>query len=643
MRLSVVIVSYNVSPFLEQCLLSVRRAMEGIKGEVWVVDNASTDDSVAMVQHRFPEVRLLVNAENVGFAVANNQAIRCSQGEYVLLLNPDTLVEEGTFERCLHFMDAHPEAGALGVRLIDGSGQYLPESKRGFPTPWVSFCKMVGLGALFPRSVFFNGYYLGHLDPLQTQAVEVLAGCFMFIRRQALEKAGLLDEAFFMYGEDIDLSYRIRQAGFANYYFPHVRVLHYKGESAQKDRFQYVRRFYEAMIIFARKHFRRRGARAVALLLQIAIALRAMAALLSQAAHRVWLPLLDGVVSYTGLVGLKDFWAAYYYKDPDYFQPSILWFNFPLYTAVWLAALWLGGSYDRRWRYDLLRLLRNLGLGSILLAAIYGFLNQAFRPSRALLLMGAAWVAFSLTILRIALYALAYRSLRIGQVRRRRILIVGAADECERASRLLTSAEIAWELTTTLPPEQWTRLPALVRVFKADELIFCTRDVPISHTLDIMQKVGPRVHYKTLPPQSNHIIGSSSKDRPGELYSVAPQYRLDNPEYRRTKRIFDLVACALLLVLPPLWIFLLSQRKLILRNWWRVCLGQKTWIGYAPSIQSKRYPSLPRGVFPLLPPSYNIALTEAEIERLHFLYTKNWNLWRDAELLFQHLFLNKKF
>ncbi|HNG90806.1 MAG TPA: glycosyltransferase family 2 protein, partial [Saprospiraceae bacterium] len=228
MRLSVIIVNYNVRHFLEQALHAVRKAMQGIAGEVWVVDNNSVDGSVQMVREKFPEVHLIANADNPGFAVANNQAIRSSSGEYVLLLNPDTVVEEDSFSKCLSFMDAQPDAGALGVKLIDGSGKYLPESKRGFPSPWVAFCKTFGLSALFPRSRTFNRYYLGHLDENHTHEVDVLVGCFMFMRRAALDRSGLLDEAFFMYGEDIDLSYRIVQAGYRNYYLPDTKIIHYK-------------------------------------------------------------------------------------------------------------------------------------------------------------------------------------------------------------------------------------------------------------------------------------------------------------------------------------------------------------------------------------------------------------------------------
>ena len=214
MKLSVIIVNYNVRYFLEQALLSAQRALQGLEGEIWVVDNNSADDSVEMVRNKFPNVHLIANTQNTGFATANNQAIRACSGEYVLLLNPDTLVEENTFSTCLDFMEVHPEAGALGVKMLDGSGKYLPESKRGFPSPWVSFCKTIGLHYLFPKSPTFNQYYLGHLSPEETHPVEVLAGAFMFMRKAALDKAGLLDEAFFMYGEDIDLSYRIKKAGF---------------------------------------------------------------------------------------------------------------------------------------------------------------------------------------------------------------------------------------------------------------------------------------------------------------------------------------------------------------------------------------------------------------------------------------------
>ena len=254
MQLSVIIVNYNVKHYLEQCLHSVRRASQGLKVEVFVVDNLSTDGSVAYLRERFPEVSFIENPENVGFARANNQAIRLSTGEYVLLLNPDTIVTEHTFADMLRFMDCHPEAGGAGVYMLRTDGTFALESRRGLPTPFVAFCKMSGLSSLFPRSRVFGRYYMRYLDEQQVCEIEIISGACMLLRRAALDRVGLLDEDFFMYGEDIDLSYRILKGGYKNYFIP-TRMLHYKGESTVKSSYRYVYTFYQAMRLFFRKHY----------------------------------------------------------------------------------------------------------------------------------------------------------------------------------------------------------------------------------------------------------------------------------------------------------------------------------------------------------------------------------------------------
>ena len=254
MQLSVIIVNYNVKHYLEQCLESVSRASQGLQVEVFVVDNLSTDGSVTYLKERFPEVHFIANQENVGFARANNQAIRISTGRYVLLLNPDTIVTEDTFADFISFMDAHPEAGGAGAYMLRYNGSFAPESRRALPTPFVSFCKMSGLAALFPQSRVFGRYYMRYLDENEVGEIEIISGAFMWLRREALDKAGLLDEDFFMYGEDIDLSYRIMKSGYKNYFLP-SRMLHYKGESTEKSSYRYVYTFYEAMRLFFRKHY----------------------------------------------------------------------------------------------------------------------------------------------------------------------------------------------------------------------------------------------------------------------------------------------------------------------------------------------------------------------------------------------------
>lgn len=272
LKLSVIIVNYNVKYYLDQCISSVLRAFEVMKkasssdssvneevAEIIVVDNHSADGSVDYLEKRYPQmlypmVRFVRSAHNLGFARANNIAIRQSRGEYVLLLNPDTIVGEDALKASVDFMDAHEDAGAVGVRMLGAQGKRAMESRRGLPTPMVSFFKMLGFCNRWPHHRLFGKYYMGYLPWDEPSQIEVVSGAYCMLRRKALDEVGLLDEDFFMYGEDIDLSYRVLKGGYHNYYLP-VDILHYKGESTQKSSFRYVHVFYEAMLIFFRKHY----------------------------------------------------------------------------------------------------------------------------------------------------------------------------------------------------------------------------------------------------------------------------------------------------------------------------------------------------------------------------------------------------
>jgi glycosyltransferase, group 2 family len=254
MKLSVVIVNYNVKYYLAQCLHSLYKALEGIEAEVFVVDNHSRDGSVPYLRSRFPSVHFIASSHNLGFSRGNNIALRQCTGEYVLLLNPDTVVGEEVIRSSVAFMDGHPSAGAHGVQMLDDRGRRALESRRGLPSPLVAFYKMMGLCRRFPHHEVFAHYYMGGLSWDVPGRIEVVSGAYCFLRRSALEQVGLLDEDFFMYGEDIDLSYRLLKAGYENWYLP-VQILHYKGESTQKSSFRYVHVFYDAMLVFFRKHY----------------------------------------------------------------------------------------------------------------------------------------------------------------------------------------------------------------------------------------------------------------------------------------------------------------------------------------------------------------------------------------------------
>lgn len=254
MKLSIIIVNYNVKYFLEQCLDSVLKATTNITSEIFVVDNDSSDGSLDYLKHRFKQVKFISSGENIGFSRANNSAIKQSSGEYILLLNPDTFVGENVIENCVSWMDSHPDTGGVGVKMLGSDGAFAMESRRGFPSPLTSFYKISGLCTLFPYSRHFGKYYLRYLDKNEANPIDIISGAYMFLRHEALMKTGLLDETFFMYGEDIDLSYRILLAGYKNYYLP-VSIIHYKGESTKKESFKYVYTFYDAMLIFFKKHF----------------------------------------------------------------------------------------------------------------------------------------------------------------------------------------------------------------------------------------------------------------------------------------------------------------------------------------------------------------------------------------------------
>jgi GT2 family glycosyltransferase len=573
-KLSVVIVNYNVCYFLEQALLSVRRAVEklGQPVEVFVVDNNSADGSVAMVRARFPEVILIANHDNPGFSRANNQALRVATGEYQLLLNPDTVVEEDTFRACCDFMDAHSDCGGLGVKMLDGQGKFLPESKRALPTPAVAFYKMFGLASLFPKSKTFGRYHLGFMDKDQTHEIEVLSGAFMLMRKAALDQVGLLDEDYFMYGEDIDLSYRLTLGGWKNYYFPGTRIIHYKGESTKRTSVNYVFVFYRAMVIFARKHFAPRHAGLFSLLINAAIWLRAGAAVLERLAVRLAPLLLDGALIWVGMYFLKEYWENNHKFVPGAYPPRYMLVAVPVYIGVWLTSVFLSGGYDPPVRTS--RMVRGVFVGTLLISAASNFLD-AWRFSKALIILGGAWAVAALVGRQLLAHFLKYRDLRLSERRQKNIAIVGSGPESRRVRQLLEAASVQARVIgyVNVVPEQdpttnnqqpaatkeealgeLRQLADIIRLYALNELIFCGKDLPASQIIALMLALPqePPVAYKILPEDSEYIIGSSSKDAPGDYYTLDIALNLYQPRQARAKRLLDVLSSITLLLLAPL-------------------------------------------------------------------------------------------
>lgn len=646
MKLSIVIVNYNVEHFLEQCLFSVRKALQKIEAEVFVVDNNSVDGSLRMLEEKFPEVKVIANHENVGFSKANNQAIRQSLGEYVLLLNPDTVVEDDTFDKVVGFMDAHPDAGGLGVKMVDGTGKFLPESKRGLPTPLTAFYKIFGLASLFPRSKRFSRYHLGYLDKDETHEVDVLAGAFMLMRRSVLDKVGLLDEAFFMYGEDIDLSYRITQAGFKNFYFPETRIIHYKGESTKKSSVNYVFVFYNAMIIFAQKHFSQKRASTFTFLINIAIYFRAFLALMARFLKRAMLPVLDAVTGFAGLLLIKQFWGDFtIYREGGDYPLVLVTFVLPVYMLIWLISIYFSGGYDKPYRIP--KALQGIGVGSLMILVFYALLPENLRFSRALILLGTAWLAIVTSLIRFSAYLLKMDGFTLGGDVKRRFLVIGHGTEAQRVAELLRSTAIKPEFVGLVETKSDEKLPAsfighihqvpeMIAIYRINEVIFCSKNLPHQTIIDKMVAWhAAGVDYKIAPEDSLSIIGSNSINTRGDLYTIGINAIDSNPN-RRSKRFFDILAAFGSLAMWPLLLWFVKRPFNYLKNILLVIFGRKSWVGYCKvDQQTQKLPAIRAGVLcPAL--VFKRPVTEDQmINQLNLLYARDYTVWKDVEIFFK--------
>jgi GT2 family glycosyltransferase len=647
MKLSVIIVNYNVKHFLEQCLHSVKKAAQHVSTEIWVVDNNSVDQSVDMVKEKFPEVHLIENKDNPGFSVANNQAIRQSKGEYVLLLNPDTIVEETTFKKVVDFMDEHPDAGGLGVKMVDGNGQFLPESKRGLPTPAVAFYKIFGFSRLFPKSKTFGRYHLGYMDKEEIHSVDVLSGAFMLMRKVTLDQVGLLDETFFMYGEDIDLSYRIIKGGYKNYYFPKTRIIHYKGESTKKSSVNYVFTFYQAMVIFARKHFSLRYARLFSLLIHFAIYIRAGLSIIKRLSSKIILPLFDASLLYVGFYFIKSYWEQTWLAPNGGSYPLVYMLYFvPAYIFILLGGVLLSGGYDKP--YQIPKLIKGLFIGIISILVMYALLPESFRYSRAIIIAGTFWGFLSLSLYRYIFQLLNIKSFGNKAEQNNRILIVGSEKESERVANLLRNMAIKPAFIGLISLEKENskhngfigsihQLHEIISVYSIGEVVFCAKDLSAQSIIDQMiqlQKEG--VDYKIAPEESIAIIGSNSINASEDLFMIDVD-SISKPQNKRNKRLLDIVLSILLLITLPINIWVIKNKASFLANIFGVLISRKTWVGYYIGNQQEleQLPNLKKGILHPGNSFHKQNLSSDTLSRLNLLYSRNYKMSADLEIIWK--------
>jgi GT2 family glycosyltransferase len=640
MQLSVIIVNYNVKHFLEQCLYSVQKATAGIQAEVLVIDNNSSDHSVEYLQPRFPRIRFIANTENTGFAKGCNQGLAQASGKYILFLNPDTIVPEDCFQKCISFLESQPAAGALGIRMLDGSGKFLKESKRAFPSPLTSLYKLFGLARLFSRSRTFSKYHLGYLNEKENHEVDVLAGAFMMIKKEVLDKIGSFDETFFMYGEDVDLSYRVQQAGYKNYYFAGSNIIHFKGESTRKGSMNYVRMFYTAMSLFVRKHYGGSRAGIFNFLIHVAIWFRAALTATGNFIRRIGLPLIDAGLIFLSFWVMKNIWIRFVRTDTRY-ENNLLWIAFSAYTVFYLITAYYAGLYDK-W-YKRSELVRSTLVATIVLLAGYALLPEQYRFSRGIILFGALLAFVLIGLLRWVLILTNVLSSNKEKDDELTTVIAASPAEYEEVILLLKEAGVKQRLLGRVAPDEtdaaalssWKKLASLSLALPYREIIFCQGVLSFAGIIEAIQQLPRGIITKIHTAGSNSIVGSNSKDTSGEAVSKENGFKLSKPYNRRLKRLIDVSTAFLALVSFPLQFFMVKKPLRFFGNCFAVLFARRTWIGYA--VPEKKLPHLRQGVIASngIPLGENQALPAESLQMMDYWYARDYEPVTDLKLFWK--------
>ncbi len=648
MDLSIIIVNYNVKEFLQNLLHSIDKALQNLSSEIIVVDNASDDGSVELIKSKFPSVKLIENKTNLGFGKANNQALKIAEGKYLLLINPDAIVSEDTFTKMIEFLEGQKDAGLAGCKILNPDGSLQLACRRSFPGPWTSFCKVTGLSNLFPNSKMFARYNLTYLNENQTYEVDAISGSFMLLKREVYEKLGGFDEQFFMYGEDLDLCYRIQKAGFKVFYVHTTQVIHYKGESTKRSSMDETKIFYNAMHLFVKKHFS--SSFLVELILRSAIGFRKLFAFLGKRKLIFFSIILDFIFFNISLfiaekiyIGMTT-WVGF--NKPDY----LVVYTVPAVIHIITASLI--GVYKR----EVFSVLRNFGaiiLSFIILTSITFFFKE-YAYSRAVVVLSYFLLFIILTMWRVVLKLFFKVGVKLDGTINKRTLVVGVDDRAIEIAKKLKAqkkdiynfigfigkshSDVGKTLEGFEVAGSLQNFGKVIKEKQINEVIFSSQDLPYGEMMSLVS-ASPynSVEFRISGDDLSYAAGKTSVSMLDDIPLIELHYNISNPRLKTIKYLFDfLLAVPVLFLIYPFIYFSskLSKKESAFKNFIlgipSVLLGKRSFVG--PKSANSNL-----GMFigkTGLTGFWYIEDEENEAnDKLDIYYAKNQNIWLDLEIL----------
>jgi len=676
-KISIIIVNYNVKDFLEQALISIKRSLKMISSEIFVVDNASSDDSIPMLKDRFSDVFLIENKTNSGFAAANNLAIKEAKGEFVVLINPDTVVQEDTFVKLLQFFDEKPQASAATCKILNPDGSFSVDSRHSIPTPMTAFWKLIGFNKLFPKSKIFARYNLTFLSEDDIHKVEAISGSFMMIRRKMVEEIGLLDDRFFMYCEDIDYCHRINKSGGEIYYVPTSQIIHYKGESTKKNNIDYVYNFNKSLYLFYKKHYQEKYITPIKWLILLGVIIRGLLIFIKNNIKQYFPIIIDLIV-----LNLSIFFSFYFRFEMkgEFLLENYLSHYYVINIISTLVFFFASLSFEgiTKYKFSFSRLFK----ANILTMIFVTFLTFFFREyafSRIIILLSTL---LSFSLMSLWRFILLYFRKRFDfavddSLFMRRALIVGSDREVEDLiKKISTWGYSDFEILGIVSADKEKvggsignfhiltsidQLPEYIRLNKVNTVIFSTYEIPFAKILETMVRVdNSNIEFKMVPEHLEYMIGKSHIDRFEDVELVDLEYAYGKLYNRFVKRLIDILFSVPLtiLLLPVLFVMLFKKGKIkrqkidhyeifqyekpgILRfyvNLVNILRGTVSFVG-APIVKSKektanKYSYKP-GITGLV--QINRISDPASKEKIEIFYLKNHSLSLDLKIMLKSL------